>query len=463
MSLTIKSQEECKTMSALHESKLEVRTAPGTAVKAGLKKSLGILEAIAMVIGMTIGSGIFFKPSIVYQNAGSFQMGIAAWIVGGIITMAAGLTVAEIASAIPKTGGLYVYLKELYGEKWAFLLGWVQTCIYVPGSTAALAVIFATQATYFIPMSPSAQKGLAIFMIFTIVVINCISAKFGGIVQTVSTVGKLIPIFIIIGCGFYFGKNPAFAPPVAVIHGAGFGAALLGTLWAYDGWISVSNMAGEFKNPKRDLPRAIILGLSVVISSYVLINIAVIKVLPIEAIIASPKAASDAAVLLFGDFGATLISAGILVSIYGALNGYLMAGSRIPYAMATEGTMPMSRHFSKVNASQSPYFALIFEFALACLYALSGSFNTLTDLVVFVLWIFFVMAIAGVFILRRRTDLQASYKVPFFPFIPLIGIIGGVYILASTIMTSPVNSFVGIGITLLGLPVYFLTKTHKSA
>ncbi len=450
-------------MSALRKTQVETHGEASTASKTGLKKSLGVFSAIAMVIGMTIGSGIFFKPSIVYQNAGSFQMGIAAWIVGGIITMAAGLTVAEIASAIPKTGGLFAYLKELYGEKWAFLLGWVQTIIYVPGSSAALAVVMATQATYFVPMSLEMQKGFAILMIFTIVVINCISAKFGGIVQSFSTVGKLIPIFIIIGCGLFFGKNPAFAPPVAMIHGAGFGAAILGTLWAYDGWISVGNMAGEFKHPERDLPRSIIIGLSVVIVTYVLINIAVIKVLPIEAIIASPKAASDAAVLLFGNFGATLISAGILVSIYGALNGYLMAGSRVPYAMGVDGILPLSRYFTKVNKAQSPYFALVFEFALACVYALSGSFNTLTDLVVFVLWIFFVMAVAGVFILRKRTDLKASYKVPLYPFIPLIGIIGGMYIIINTVMTNPLNSLVGIGITLVGLPVYYFVRKQKAA
>ena len=428
----------------------------------GLKKSLGVFEAVAMVIGMVIGSGIFFKPSIVYQNAGSFGMGILAWIVGGIITMAAGLTVAEIASAIPKTGGLFAYLRELYGEKLAFLLGWVQTIIYVPGSTAALAVVFATQATYFIPMSPTTQKALAIFMIFTIVVINCISAKFGGIVQSVSTIGKMIPIFIIIGFGFIFGKNPAFAPPTAIIHGAGFGAAILGTLWAYDGWISVGNMAGELKNPQKDLPRSIIVGLSVVIATYVLVNIAVIKVLPIGAIISSPKATSDAAVILFGNFGATLISAGILISIYGALNGYLMTGARIPYAMGTDKILPMSAQFAKVNKAQSPYFALIFEFALACIYALSGSFNTLTDLVVFVLWIFFVLAVAGVFILRRRKDLVAAYKVPLYPLVPIIGIVGGLYIIINTIMTSTMNSLVGIGITLVGLPVYYFMEKKKT-
>lgn len=428
----------------------------------GLKKSLGLFQAITIVIGMVIGSGIFFKPSIVYQNAGSFQMGIAAWIVGGLITLASGLTVAEIASAITTTGGLFSYLKELYGEKYAFMLGWVQTVIYVPGSVAALGVVMATQATYFIPLTPVQQKLFAIAMIFTIVLVNCVSVKFGGQVQSVATVAKLIPILTIIVVGISLGKNPAFAPPVEAIQGAGFGAAILGTLWAYDGWISVGNMAGEFKNPGKDLPRAIILGLSGVIVVYVLINYAIAKVLPIEAIIASPKAASDAAVILFGEGGATLITIGIMISIYGALNGYLMSGARVPFAMSTDNLLPMSHVLRKTNKARAPYATLIFEFVLASIYAISGSFNTLTDLVVFVLWIFFVMAVAGVFILRKRKDLKPTYRVPLYPFVPLVGIIGGTYIVINAIITNTTNSLIGIGITLIGLPVYFYQQKKKA-
>ncbi|MDF2521642.1 MAG: amino acid permease, partial [Clostridia bacterium] len=292
-----------------------------------LKKEIGLKEAITMVIGIVIGSGIFFKASAVFKNAGSPTLGILAWLIGGIITIASALTVAEIGAAIPKTGGIFVYLKELYSEKWAFLFGWVQTLIYVPGVAAALSIVFVTQATYFIPLTAVQQKLLAIFMIFFIVFINILSTKLGSKVQFAATIAKLIPIFVIIVFGLFKGQADSFgaASSGASSTGlAGFGAAILGTLWAYDGWVSVGNMAGELKNPKKDIPKAIIIGLTSTILIYVLINIAIVKIMPVADVIASAKPASDAAVVLFGNAGAGLIAAGIMVSIFGALNGYLM-------------------------------------------------------------------------------------------------------------------------------------------
>lgn len=426
-----------------------------------LKKSLGLWEAIALVVGMVIGSGIFFKPAIVFQNAGSSTMGILAWVVSGVITIASGLTIAEIASAIPITGGLVVYLKKLYGERWAFLLGWVQTLIYVPGSTAASAVVFATQATYFFPMTEFQQKLLAIFMILVVLILNSISIEIGGKVQSVATVGKLIPIVLLILIGLIKGKNPAFSSESLPSQNLNFGVAMLGTLWAYDGWVNAANIAGELKNSKRDLPIAIIVGLIIIMSVYVLVNIALVKTIPFERIIASEKPVSEAAVVLLGSKGSSLIAAGILISIFGALNGYLMTGARVPFAMGRDGLLPFSNRFSRTNRAQSPYFSLIFEAILASIYAISGSFNALTDLVVFVLWIFFVMAIVGVFILRRRKDLEAAYKVPLYPIVPLIGIIGGLYIIVSTIASNARNSIIGIVITVLGLPVYYFINRKR--
>lgn len=426
-----------------------------------LKKSLGLWEAIALVVGMVIGSGIFFKPAIVFQNAGSSTMGILAWVVSGVITIASGLTIAEIASAIPITGGLVVYLKKLYGERWAFLLGWVQTLIYVPGSTAASAVVFATQATYFFPMTEFQQKLLAIFMILVVLILNSISIEIGGKVQSVATVGKLIPIVLLILIGLIKGKNPAFSSASLPSQNLNFGVAMLGTLWAYDGWVNAANIAGELKNSKRDLPIAIIVGLIIIMSVYVLVNIALVKTIPFERIIASEKPVSEAAVVLLGSKGSSLIAAGILISIFGALNGYLMTGARVPFAMGRDGLLPFSNRFSRTNRAQSPYFSLIFEAILASIYAISGSFNALTDLVVFVLWIFFVMAIVGVFILRRRKDLEAAYKVPLYPIVPLIGIIGGLYIIVSTIASNARNSIIGIVITVLGLPVYYFINRKR--
>ncbi|KEJ00757.1 amino acid permease [Clostridium botulinum A2B7 92] len=430
-----------------------------------LQKNLGLFDAIAIVIGMVIGSGIFFKPAIVFKNAGSPILGIVAWLVSGIITIASGLTVAEIAATIPKTGGIFVYIKELYGERLAFLLGWVQSIVYVPGSAAALAIILSTQATSFIPLTTTEQKILAMTFIVFIMVLNIISTKFVSKMQGIITVGKLIPIIAIIALGFIKGTAKGDILNVSSSSTvSGFGAALLGTLWAYDGWISVGNMAGELKNPKKDLPRSIIIGLGTTIVVYVLINLALINIMPINSITLSEKPVSDAAVMLLGNTGAKIISAGILIAIFGALNGYLMTGVRIPLAMSQDRIIPFSNFFSKVNGrSGTPVNIFIFEAILACLYVLTGSFNILTDLVMFVLWLFFIMTVAGIFILRTKfKHLDRPYKVPLYPIVPLVGIIGSMYIIISTLITNTFYALCGIGITLLGLPVYsYIKKQNK--
>ncbi|WP_434291252.1 APC family permease [Clostridium botulinum] len=430
-----------------------------------LQKNLGLFDAIAIVIGMVIGSGIFFKPAIVFKNAGSPMLGILAWLAGGVITIASGLTVAEIAAAIPKTGGIFVYIKELYGEKFAFLLGWVQSIVYIPGSAAALSIILSIQITSFIPLTAIEQKVLAIAFIIFIMILNIISTKLVSKMQGVISIAKLIPIIAIIALGFIKGTAKGDILNISSSSTvSGFGAALLGTLWAYDGWISVGNMAGELKNPKKDLPRSIIIGLGTTIVVYVLINLALINIMPMGAIITSEKPASDAAVVLLGSTGAKIISAGILISIFGALNGYLMTGVRIPLAMSQDRSIPFSKYFSKVHEkSGTPVNVFIFETVLACLYVLSGSFNVLTDLVMFILWLFFTMAVAGIFVLRTKfKHLDRPYKVPLYPLVPLIGIIGSSYIIISTLITNTFYALCGIGITLLGLPVYsYIKKQNK--
>ncbi|QUH20007.1 APC family permease [Alkaliphilus sp. B6464] len=429
-----------------------------------LKKSITFSQAISIVVGVIIGSGIFLKTGSVFQNAGSPYLGVIAWFVGGIITLTSALTIAEISSAIPETGGIYTYLKVLYGDVWAFLLGWVQTIIAYPASAAALAIAFSTFTTFFVPLTDIQQKLLAIFILIFVVIMNVIATKFGGMIQLISTIGKLIPLVVIIVFGLIKGTANDFSfIGTTTAPSLGFGAALLGTLWAYDGWAGVTTIAGELKNPSKELPRAIILGVSSVIGIYVIFNLALLKVLPMDEIIQSSKPASDAATILFGQGGATFVTIGILVSVFGALNGYILTGARVPLAMGERGQLPFSNFLKQIHPKlNTPANSLITISFLAVLYILSGSFNTLTDLTIFILWIFFVMTVCGIFILRRRKNIpNAGYKVPLFPIVPLIGILGGSYILYSTLISSPVNSLIGIGIALLGLPFYFYLKTKK--
>ncbi len=430
-----------------------------------LVKSMGFMDAMFMVIGMVIGSGIFFKTATVFRSAGNPFMGIMAWLAGGGVAMASALTISEIATAIPETGGVFAYLRKLYGERLAFLFGWVQSLIYVPGSLAALSVVFVTQATFFIPLDVTGQRLLAMGMILFLVIINIISTKLGSQVQIFATIGKLIPIGIIISFGLITGSSNGVKAVTTILPSAtgvaGFGAAMLGTLWAYDGWIGVTNIAGELKRPGKDLPKAIIIGLSAIILVYVLFNTALINVVPLDALIGSEKPASDVSVALFGEFGAALIAGGIMVSIFGAMNGYLMTGVRIPFAMARKGLFPFSNEIGRLSEKgATPVNALMLEGILACLYVLTGSFELLTNLAMFVVWIFFIITVAGIFKLRTSLKhLERTYRVPLYPVVPILGIAGGLYIVVSTIITDASTAGFGIVITLTGLPVYaFLMK-----
>ncbi|WP_129595807.1 APC family permease [Anaerophilus nitritogenes] len=428
-----------------------------------LKKTLTFTQAISLVVGMIIGSGIFLKPGIVFKNAGSPGLGILAWVAGGIITLASALTIAEIASAIPKTGGLYIYLEELYGEIWGFLLGWVQTVIAYPAAIGALAIAFATFSSYFVPLDNFGQKILATCSLGFLLVMNIISTRYGGIIQIISTIGKLLPIVVIIVVGLIKGEAHDIHFIQTSIEGAGFGTAILGTLWAYDGWIGVTNVAGELKNPSKELPRAIVLGVGTVIVVYVLVNFSILNVMPIAEIITAQRPASAVANILLGSGGGAFITIGIMVSVFGAMNGYVMTGSRVPLAMGERNHLPFSNYLKKIHPSfGTPVNALMIQFLLAVAYIFSGTFNTLTDLLIFVLWIFFVMGVGGIFILRKKVSKEErKYEVPMYPIVPLIGILGGIYILYSTIISSPMNSLIGIIITLTGIPIFYYLKKDK--
>lgn len=434
--------------------------------KIEIKRSVGFLQGLAIVVGMIIGSGIFLKPSIVLNAAGSPVMALLAWVLGGVVTLCSALSIAEIASNIPRAGGLYTYLEELYGEKWGFLLGWVQSIISYPASVAAQAIAFATYASFFIPMGEWAMRGLALGVMGFVLLMNVLSTRCGGIIQVVATVGKLVPVAAILGVGMFSGVAPGASGLSTALIGEGsanIGAAILGTLWAYDGWIGVTNMAAEMKNPKKNLPKVISVGIIFVIAVYALFNIVLFNALPAEQLAASETPGADAAVALFGSGGAAFLTAGIMISVFGSLNGYLMTAARVPQAMAERKQLPMSGILGKIHPKfGTPANALIMQVILAVVYVMSGSFNFLTDLLIFVLWIFFTLGVLGVFILRKRGgSARENYRVPLYPITPVIGIAGSVFILVSTVIDDPVRSLIGLGVTLLGVPVYFLLKKKK--
>ena len=439
--------------------------------KKQLQKNLGAAAALSTVVGMVIGGGVFFKPQAVYEiTGGGPGLGMIAWVLAGIMTITAGLTAAEVSAAIPKTGGMMVYIEEIYGKKLGFLTGWMQSVLFFPATIAAISVMFGQQAAILLG-NESLVIPMTVGVILLIGVLNTFGSKTSGAIQTVSTVCKLIPLVLIIVFGFIKGggNNPIVQPLVAEgISPTGvIGQLLVAILFAYDGWINVGALAGEMKNPGKDLPKAIVGGLSLVMGVYVVINLAYLWVLPASELAKYASPASAVAEVLFGSIGGKIINVGILVSVFGCINGYLLTGPRITYTLGKQKTIPVI--FGKLNKNDVPANATLLMAVLSALYALSGQFNLLSDLAMFAVWSFYVLTFIGVMKLRKtHPNLNRPYKVPLYPIIPLIAIFSGLFVVLNQLLfagaKSTMMSLGGVVITLIGLPVYsYMTKKYANS
>ncbi|KOR13109.1 amino acid permease [Staphylococcus carnosus] len=432
-----------------------------------LKRNLGFFSAISIVMGTVIGAGVFFKVSSVVEVTGSTSMAMFVWLLGGLVTICAGLTAAELAAAIPETGGLITYIEYTYGSFWGYLSGWAQAFIYFPANIAALAIVFATQLINLFHLKAGWIVPIAILTALSIYFINCLGSKAGGMLQSITLVIKLIPIILIVVVGLFQDSNVDFSllPLQAGEHQGFFtalGAGLLATMFSYDGWMHVGTIAGELKNPKRDLPGAITIGLGAVMVVYLLINAAFLMTLPISEISGNLNAASEASVRIFGDGGGKIVTIGIMVSVYGALNGYLMTGMRVPYAMAERNRLPFRNFFLKLTPGQAPWAAGLVQQIIAYIMMSLGAFDTITNMLVFVIWTFYSMSFLAVMILRKREpDMERPYKVPLYPVIPLIALVAGIFVLINTLFTQTLLAVIGIIITLLGIPIYFYKKKQE--
>ena len=438
--------------------------------KKQLQKNLGAAAALSTVVGMVIGGGVFFKPQAVYEiTGGGPGLGMIAWVLAGIMTITAGLTAAEVSAAMPKTGGMMVYIEEIYGKKLGFLTGWMQSVLFFPATIAAISVMFGQQAAILLG-NESLVIPMTVGVILLIGVLNTFGSKTSGAIQTVSTVCKLIPLVLIIVFGFIKGggNNPIVQPLVAEgISPTGvIGQLLVAILFAYDGWINVGAIAGEMKNPGKDLPKAIVGGLSLVMGVYVVINLAYLWVLPASELAKYASPASAVAEVLFGSIGGKIINVGILVSVFGCINGYLLTGPRITYTLGKQKTIPVI--FGKLNKNDVPANATLLMAVLSALYALSGQFNLLSDLAMFAVWSFYVLTFIGVMKLRKtHPNLNRPYKVPLYPIIPLIAIFSGLFVVLNQLLfagaKSTMMSLGGVVITLIGLPVYsYMTKKYAN-
>ncbi|WP_057912180.1 APC family permease [Peribacillus muralis] len=430
-----------------------------------LKKTIGFWVGTSIVVGTVIGSGIFMKPGDVLELSGNSTMALLAWLIGGLITLASGLTIAEVSTRIPKTGGLYVYLEEVYGKVWGFLCGWVQTLVYGPAVMGALSLYFGLLLSGIFNISSDYTLAIGIITIVFLAAMNLLGTKYGGIIQTLSTVGKLIPIIFIAVFGIIQGDMPVFNIASESTMKVSMAGAILATLWAYDGWMNVGFMAGEMKNPQKTLPRAIITGILVVMVAYLAVNLAMLHVLGPDGVVEhGTNAANVAATMLFGELGGKLIAIGILISIFGCLNGKLLTFPRITLAMANDKMMPGHKQIGKISPRfKTPINATILQVIISIIMMVVTNPDKLTNMAIFSVFCFYGLAFFAVFILRKRDPHAKTYKVPLYPIIPIVAIVGALYIVVSTLIDTPLDALYSLIILVIGMPVYWLLKKSEYA
>lgn len=434
-----------------------------------MKRQLNFFAALATVMGTMIGGGAFFKIANISTLTHNAWLSILVWPLAGFITLMAGLSIAELAAIYPEDGGPVKYLEEIYGAKIGFLFGWSLIIIYYPANIGALAIVFATQLKEFPSFENFSITGIALIVMLIVLLINWLGSKLSGQVQKIALIIKLIPIVAIIILASFNSQNQlasASHPQIlSASSAAAFGQALLAVLFAYDGWLSIGNLASEIKDPAKTLAKAIIWGLFGVTVIYTLLNWSFIKVVPWQQIVGNQATALLTSQKLFGNFGSIIISAGILVSIFGAINGHLLLGSRLPYVLGKENKLPNSKFFAQLNKHTSvPTNSMLFECVIATIMIFSGTFDSLTNMLVYVSWIFSILLFIGVLILRQRQpDLKRPYKTPWYPLPPILAICGALFIVISTTLTQPILALIGILLTLSGLPVYLYVQHQKKS
>ncbi len=449
-----------------------------------LKRVLGIWSAAAIVVGTVIGSAIFLVPNDMVKSVGSPTMVFAVWIFGGILSLFGALSYAELAAALPQAGGEYVYLREAYGPLWAFIYGWTQMWVAKSGSIATLATGFFIYLANFRPELngvwtvvplPLGESGnpleirygqlLAMGIIAVLALINYFGVKVSGDVQVVVTLVKvgLIAAIIMVGLGSGHGSVSNYHTSIPAPGGiTGFFAALVAALWAYDGWNNVSMVASEVRDPQRNLPRALILGTLAVIAIYLLANLAYFYVLPAAEIASSDRVAAETMRRILGQPGAGAVSIAAMISIFAAINGSILSGSRVPFAMARDRLFFHRVAFVHPQ-HRTPSVSILALSGWGALLVLSGRYSQLYTYVIFASVILYGMATAAVIVLRfKRPDMPRPYRTLGYPFVPIVFVLGIACLVVSTLLKSPRESLMGLGLVSLGLPFYFYWKRQRS-
>jgi APA family basic amino acid/polyamine antiporter len=468
-----------------------------------LVPTLGLWTSIALVIGGIIGSGIFMKPALMASQLGSPELLIGVWVVAGIMTLFGALSNAEVAAMIPETGGQYVFFQKMYGDFVAFMYGWAAFAVFNTAGIASIAYIFGTYVEYFIHLprlSPDVEhsidlyipfighiypfenigvKSVTILIVMLLTFVNYRSTRSGGNIQVIFTVLKVAAMVMIVFATLFSGSGNAanffqdstFIKPEGWALVGALVAATSGAFWGYDGWNNITFVAGEIRNPQQNIPKSLLIGLLACIIIYVLITISYLYVLPIDTVAQSSMVATDAAAVVMGGLGGGLIAIMVMVSTFGTTNGNILASARVSFAMAQD-----KRFFSWVGkvhpGFKTPANSLLLQGLWTSALVLSGSFDMLTDMLVFVSWLFYGMSAAGVFILRKKMpSADRPYKVWGYPFVPAVFVIFTIVFLVLTVIndisnyatgkSTMINSLFGLCLTFVGLPLFWYFRKKQ--
>lgn len=405
-------------------------------------------------------------PATVAFFTGSTSLFFLVWILGGIVSLFGALSVAELGAAMPRAGGQYVYLNEAYGPLWGYLYGWSAVAVINTASIAAVGVAFSEYLGFFFPISDASIKGIAVGTIVLLTIINIVDVKSGAWFQNLFTLSKLGAIFgiILLGLVMEGGTNQNLSPifsdkPFIGLIGP-LGLAMVSVLWTFDGWIFITYVAGEVKNPGRNIPLSLIFCMLIVVSVYLLLNYVLLFTLGFTGMNGSELVVSDAASVFLGNKGAAVVTIIILISLIGANNGFVLSSARINYAMARDKLF-FNQAAQIHSRFKSPANALIIQCVWACLLTFTGTFNQLITYIIFTSWIFYGMSAGAVIILRKKKpDMDRPYKTPVYPWIPIIFIFFAIFLTINTIMEAPRDAAIGAGIILAGLPLYYYWKKN---
>jgi basic amino acid/polyamine antiporter, APA family len=438
-----------------------------------LPRVLGPFDAVTVVVGGIIGSGIFLKPSEVARDLDSFGLIISVWVIVGLITLCGALTLAELAAMLPQAGGPYVYLREAFGRLPAFLWGWTELWIIRTGSVGALATATVIYLNKIVPISRQGQEGLAIAIVLFLSIINVVGTRWGAAVQNLTVVAKLgFLAFLVLLPLCVSGTRPVETAPfwpenLSPSVWRGLGLAMIAVMWSYDGWINIAPVAEEIREPQRNVPLGLALGMLIVIVTYVLTNVAYYMVLPVSELARSSAVAHDVCTALLGESAGQIVALGVLCSTFGAANSNLLTGPRIYFAMARDGLLPASirrvhvRWRTPANAIwlQAVWTVVLIVAAYAWKADPGEAFGALTDFVIFGGSLFYALAVASIFVFRRRhPEWIRPYRTLGYPITPCIYLLGISAALVSMLLEKPIETLVGTTLIGAGIAFYYWAK-----